>query len=195
MTELDERNVDPINELSRIAQDHLVLSTRGFRESFRASKPEKLIFDSEWCRISLLWEGWDYMGGNSVYIRYGRLHALNDRDTMLWNGEECHCWHRFEHPLHFLDGRTANDAAKLDFAHPLTREFRGEELKRKFDRRQPEWLAELHLTIWQQYGQQFFSLFDLRQPSLWQQYRQFLKEVYDIAGRKNRFGPPLDKVC
>ncbi len=51
-------------------------------------------------------------GGNSISIYYGRLHAPNEETTMIWNGEECHCWHRFELALHFLDGRTPEYASK-----------------------------------------------------------------------------------
>jgi uncharacterized lipoprotein len=114
---------------------------------------------------------------------------------MLWNGEECHCWHRIEYPLHFLDGRTSPDAAKLNYSHPIKDQFHKDDFKSKFHRRQPEWLAQMHVKIWQNYGNRLFELFDLHRPELWQQYRQFLKEVYDIRGRNPAIQPPLDRVC
>jgi hypothetical protein len=191
----DERNVDPIQELTRIAQNHLNMGPRGFQESFRSIKPEKLIYDSEWCRISLIWEGWDYGNGNNISIRYGRLHAPSEKATMIWNGEECHCWHDFDYALHFLDGRIPADAAKLGYSHPVTNAFYEEEFRKKYSRRQPEWLAQMHLAIWQSYGVRLFELFDLRQLDLWKQYRLFLKEVYDLEGRIPAIRPPLDKVC
>ncbi len=195
MDTIDERNVDPISEMTRIADTILNLKSRSFELSFCSDKSRKLIYDSEWCRINLIWMGWDYGGGNSMHILYGRLHALNSRDTMVWNGEECRCWHRVEYALHFLDSRPPADVSQLRYSHPIIDPFYKAENTEKFHRRQPEWLAQMHVTIWQSYGQRLFDLFDLRRPELWQQYRQFLKDVYDIAGRKPRPGPSMDKVC
>lgn len=193
----DERNVDPVQEMTRIARHALDLTSWGFKESFRASKPAKLIYNSESCRLSLIWGGWDYSGGNSIHIRYGRLHAPNEGTTMIWNGEECHCWHRFELALHFLDGHTPEYASKTMYTHSLIEQYKNSELGQSFTgkRRQPEWLAQMHTTIWPHYGKRFFELFDLRRPDLWQQYQQFLKEVYDIEGRFPEIQPSLDKVC
>jgi hypothetical protein len=195
MNSVDERDIDPINEMTRIGRDLLDLASRGFKESYHSANPGKLIYNSERCRISLIWGGWDYGSGNSMHIRYGRLHALNEETTMIWKDEECHCWHRVEPALHFLDERTSVEAARLNYSHSLTSPFYEEEFQQKFNRRQPEWLAQMHAAIWRHYGEQFFELFDLRQPDLWEKYRQFLKEVYDIKGRSPRIKPPLDKVC
>jgi hypothetical protein len=195
MNVTDERSIDPINEMTRIATDLLDLTGRGFKENYRSEKLGKLIYHSEWCRISLIWGGWEQAGGNSMHIRYGRSHAPNEKTTMLWQGEECRCWHELDYVLHFLDGRTPAEAAKLDVSHPTTNPFYKTEIAQKFRRRQPEWMAEMHITIWEQYGQRLFDLFDLRQPELWQQYCQFLKEVYDIQGRDSDIKPPMDKVC
>jgi hypothetical protein len=83
------------------------------------------------------------------------------------------------------------------YTHSLIEQYQQSELGQSFTgkRRQPEWLAQMHATIWRHYGKRFFELFDLRQPDLWGKYRQFLKEVYDIKGRSPRIKPPLDKVC
>lgn len=194
MTTVDERNIDPIKEMSRIAHDVLALSSGGFRESYRSVQPAKLIYSSEWCRISLVWGGWDHGAGNTMHIFYGRLHAPNEDTTMLWNEEECYCWHGFDNILHFLDGRTPAETAELKYSHELTDPFYEDELSQKY-KSQPDWLAQMHVTIWDHYGQGLFDLFDLRQPVLWQRYEQFLKEVYNIAGRKPSFGPAKDKVC
>jgi hypothetical protein len=208
MSTTDDRNIDPIEEITRIAQDFLQLPLRGFKESYRSIKPGKIIYDSKWCRLNIIWGGWDYLGGNSIQIRYGRFHALDEKATMIWNGEECRCWHRVEHALHFLDKRapdeTANlnydkratdETANLNYSHPITKPFYEKEFREKFYRQQPEWMAQMHTTIWQHYGQQLFELFDLNQPDLWQRYQQFLKEIYDFEGRIPEVEPPLDKVC
>jgi hypothetical protein len=195
MSTADERNVDPIQEIIHIAQNYLELSSRGFRESYRSLNLGKLIFDSEWCRISIIWGGWDYGGGNSISIRYGRLHAPDNKVKMTWNGEECHCWHDLDFALHFLDGRTSVDAARLNYSNPITDPFYEEHVRVQFKRCQAEWLAQMHMAIWQHYGLRLFELFDLRRPSIWQQYRQFLNDVYDLTGRIPEIEPPLDKVC
>jgi hypothetical protein len=195
MSTLDERKLDPIDEMKRVAQSFLDLDQWEFKESYRSVKPGKLIYDSKLCRVKLIWEGWDYGGGNTISIYYGRLHAPNDATKMFWIGEECHCWHEFNLALHFLDGRTPADASKQHYSHPITDPFYEDEFQNKFPRQQPEWLAQMHATIWQHYGKRFFELFDLRRPDLWEKYRQFLKEVYDIKGRSPRIKPPLDKVC
>ena len=195
MNTLEERKVNPIEEMARIARNFLNLDTRGFIESYSSTKENRLIFDSDWCRIKLFWDGWDYLTGNTIGIQYGRLHAPNEKMRMLWNGEECHCWHDFEHALHFLDGRTSEEAIKIINYHTIISPFYVEEFRQKFRGRQPEWLAHMHVAIWNYYGNRFFELFDLRKPHLWKQYQQFLKEFYDIKGRSKIIKPPLDNVC
>lgn len=197
MKKVDERNIDPIEEMSRIARSFLDLRSWRFNESYRSVESGNLIYDSEWCRVNLVWGGWDPLGGNSISIHYGRLHAPNEETKMTWKGEECHCWHRFELALHFLDGQTPEYASKTMYTHSLIEQYEQSELGRSFTRkrRQPEWLAQMHTAIWRHYGTQFFELFDLRRPELWETYRKFLKEVYDIKGRSPRIKPPLDKAC
>jgi len=195
MSTNDERKVDPIQEMARVAQSFLGLGLWGFKESYRSARPGNLIYDSEWCRVNLIWSGWDPLAGNSINIRYGRLHASNESSTLILNNEECHCWHRFEYALHYLDGRTPVDTANMDFSHPLTDSFYESETRQKFRRRQPEWLARMHAVVWEHYGKQFFELFDLRRPDLWEKYQLFLRQVYDIKGRNPAINPLPDKVC
>jgi hypothetical protein len=191
----NERNVNPIQEMLRLTQGFPDLNTWGFKESYRSVESRVLIYDSEWCRMSITWGGWDYLGGNSISIHYGRLHAPNESSKMNWNGEECYAWHEFECPLHFLDGRSPADATKMEFSHPLTNKYYEEEYRQKYHRRQPEWLMRMHTEVWGHYGRKLFELFDLRQPNLWEQYRGFLKEFYDIKGRIPFIKPAMDKVC
>lgn len=195
MSIVDDRAVDPIGEMARVSHGFLDLAGWGFKESYRSAKSGRLIYNSEWCRLNFSWGGWDPVGGNSIHIRYGRLHAPNEKIIMIWNGDECRCWHRFEHALHFLDGRLPVDAVKLNFSHPLTDPFYEAEFRQKFDRRQPEWLARMHAAVWKHYGRRLLELFDLRHPDLWEQYQQFLSEFYDIEGRIPEIQPPMDKVC
>jgi len=191
----DERKVDPVLEMVRLTQNFVDLTIWGFKESFRSTANKILIYDSEWCRIKLVWGGWDYQDGNSISIYYGRLHAPNENPIMILNGEECHAWHRFEHVVHFLDGRSPSDAAKMNYSTPLTGKYYDEEYRQKYPRRQPEWLMRMHQEVWKHYGKRFFELFDLRRPDLWEHYCEFLKEFYNIKGRIPFIKPAMDKVC
>ncbi|MCI0610857.1 MAG: hypothetical protein L0Z71_17580 [Anaerolineae bacterium] len=197
MSTVDERNVDPIEEMTRVAGSFLDLALWGFKESDRSAKPGNLIYDSEWCRVNFVWGGWDQLGGNSISIYYGRLHAPNEKATMTWNGEECHCWHRVELALHLLDRQTPEYASKMIYTHSLIEQYKQSDIGQSLTgkRRQPEWLVRMHAMIWKRYAPRLFELFDLRRPDLWEQYRQFLKEVYDIKGRSPNIKPPLDKIC
>lgn len=193
----DEKNINPVEELHRISKSFLDLTRWGFKESYRSSESGKLIYDSERCRVDFVWGGWDPLGGNSISIYYGRLHAPNEKAIMIWNGEECYCWHRFELALHFLDRLTPLDASKTIYTHNVIKQYKQSDLGQSLTgkRCQPEWLVQMHATVWKSYAPRLFELFDLRRPDLWKQYQQFLKEVYDIKGRSSSVKPPLDKVC
>jgi hypothetical protein len=195
MNAADERKVNPMKEMLRMIKDVSNLDAWGFSESYRSDKDKRLVYDSEWCRIKLIWGGWDYGKGNSINIYYGRLHAPNESTTMIWNGEECHAWHKLRLPLLFLDGDSPDKAARMKASAPLTSKYYEEKYLQKFYRRQPEWLVTMHMEVWEHYGKRFFELFDLRRPDLWERYRQFLKEYYDIKGRSSFIKPSFDKVC
>jgi hypothetical protein len=195
MSTEDEKKVDPIKEILKLIKNSSNLDNWGFKESYQSVKSNVLIYDSEWCRMSFSWGGWDNLGGNSISVHYGRLHAPNEDAKMVWNGEECYAWHEFEYPLHFLDARSPAEASELDLSHPLTNKYYSDDFSKKFHRRQPEWLMQMHMEVWDNYGERLFELFDLRQPQLWEQYGKFLKEFYDIKGRLPFIKPAMDKVC
>ena len=192
---VDERNVDPIQEMLRLTKSFSNLKALDFKESYRSDKDKRLIYDSEWCRIKFVWGGWDYGSGNSISIYYGRLHAPDESVTMMWHDEECHAWHEFNLALLYLEGHTPGKAIKMKYPPPFIEKFYREKFRQKFARRQPEWLMIMHMEVWDHYGKRFFELFDLRRPDLWESYRQFLKGYYDIEGRPPFIKPPMDKVC
>lgn len=189
----DERDIDPIQEMLRIVDNFSNIKEWNFNESFRSGN--KLIYDSKWCRMNIVWGGWDPMGGNSISIYYGRLHAPNEKATMVWEGETCHTWHDFMLALYFLDETLPVEAVKMKSSHQLVDKYYAEEFLKNYHRRQPEWLMKMHMDIWGYYGIRFFELFDLRRPDLWTNYRFFLKEFYDLKGRRKSIIPSLDKVC
>jgi hypothetical protein len=183
---------DPCREMDRLAQTFLDLKRWNFQETFRVSP--RIIYNSEWCRVKFVWAGWEMPGGYSMSIYYGRLHAPSDDAYMLSNGMKCYCWHSIGHVLHFLDGRRPDYAAKMDYSHDLTNQFRQSELGESI-RYQPEWLIRMHSVVWKHYGQHLFELFDLRRPDLWEQYRKFIKEMYAIQGLIAHIDPPQDQIC
>jgi hypothetical protein len=191
----NEKMKNPCEEMNRLAQKTLLLKKWGFQESYRSNKDERLIYDSAWCRVKLVWSGWEVYTGNTMSMYYGRLHAVNDLSHMIWNGEACHCWHRVELVLHFLDKRLPEYAAQNIYTHSLIGKYYEDEFQKKYYRRQPEWLVHMHATIWENYAPRLFEVFDLRHPDLWEQYQQFVKQVYDIKSRNPAINPPLDKIC
>ena len=138
----DERNIDPIQEMLRLMQDVSDLGVWGFKEDYRSVTDNRLIYNSKLCRIKIVWGGWDPLGGNSISIYYGRLHAPNDSVIMTWGGEECHAWHSFKPAVHFLDGRSPYESSKMGASHPLTDKYYDDEYRQRFYRRQPEWLIK-----------------------------------------------------
>jgi hypothetical protein len=191
----NEKYIHPATKISILLREHSNLQSLGFSESYRSSNDDCIIFNSQFCRVNFTWEGWDQQGGNIVHIYYGRLHAPNDDATMLWENEECYTWHRFEHVLHFLDGRSPAEAAEMDFLVPTLKKHYEAEYRKQYRFRQPEWSIKMHSEIWNSYGTKLFEVFDLRKPDLWEKYRQFLKDLYDIQGRPAYIDPPMDKIC
>jgi hypothetical protein len=193
---MDRRDI--VEEITWVAQGFLDLTQWGFKESYRSAKPAKLIYDSEWCRVKIEFAEWappyqstDY----AVRIYYGRLHASNQTDTMIWNGEECWCWHLVSEGLHFLDGHSPEYTAKSLYSHELLDKYRETVRSKDLRHKLIEWEIRKHAYIWEHYAPRLFELFDLRRPDLWEQYRLFLKQVYDLEGRSPAVKPPADKVC
>ncbi len=195
----DDKRIDnPLQEMDKLAKAYLDLERWGFREStrFQSTSP-KIIYDSNYCRVNFFWEGWDYNLGYSMGILYGRLHAPDDEISMEWQGRECRCWHHIEPALHFLDGTSPQYAAKNFFRSQVIHNFRLSELGQSLAKkhRQPEWLIRAHASIWKQYGQRLFDLFDLRHPELWEEYQTFIKAVFKIKGLNPHIKPPQDQIC
>jgi len=191
------------DQIAHLAQTYLSLDRWMFQESARLTelsneKSPTVIYDSPWCRIQITFDEWvpphqsvDY----AIRIYYGRLHALDNMSTMVWNGEECWCWHSVIKELHFLDNQIPEYAANNLHSHDLLKKYREIVQSKDLRHKQVEWEIRKHAFIWEHYAPRLFELFDLRRTDLWEQYRQFLKQVYDIKGRSPNIKPPLDKVC
>ena len=153
----------------------------------------QIIYDSEWCRVKVSFRSYGEMHDQSdvLSILYGRSHAADKENTILWNGELHHCWHPVSLALCFLDNMSPEDTAKILWNHPLMVEY-----KTSHSGSQPSVEAGMHAMIWEHYGQRLFELFDLRWPNLWEKYSEFIKQVYDIKGWKHYgYGVPREKIC
>jgi hypothetical protein len=194
-------NEDYCLEMVRVAENFLPLEHWGFKQSaFLADEKPRVIYDSKWCRIMLLWGGSVVSSAYSVGIFYGRLHALNDGFVMMWSGENCHCWHQVYEALFLLDRLSPKDAVdriRINDKRPqVIEDFERDNLVKLRNGMPPtEWDVKMHAMIWEHYGERLFELFDLRHAELWEKYAQFVKEFYELLGLDFDSSPPPDKIC
>ena len=190
---------DRYAECIHLVQQHINFEKYGFIQTHISVKYEapqerpQIIYDSEWCRVKISYRSYGEMHNQSdvLTIQYGRLHAADKENTILWNGEPHHCWHRLSLALSFLDGMSPEDAAKDLWNHPIMKKY-----KESKSGEQPEIEAGMHAMIWEQYGQRLFTLFDLRRPDLWDKYSLFVKQVYELLGfNRYQFSVPREKIC
>jgi len=191
------------NALIRLIEENLAVKGWNFRITFtRFANPSDIliIYDSGWCRVSFMFSRQQKPRLDELSIDYGRLHAPNEEPFMMWEGQQCHCWHNIHYLLRFLDGFSPADAVEHEKAHgPLSRvaenfwqSNQGKKLREEYP---PKYAIVLHSLLWEHYGQRLFELLDLRRPDLWEQYRHFNKEYHRLMGTKTIYGPPPENIC
>lgn len=187
----------------KLIENNLEIKRWGFRlafTNFTKASNIKAIYNSEWCRLRFMFSYMRYPHADELSIDYGRLHAPDEEPFMIWNGEECRCWHSILVPLRFLDNMTPTAAYKqvmVDKAVPIivrnfTESHQGKKLLNEYP---PKHEIVLNNTLWKHYGKRLFELFDLRRPDLWEEYRRFTSEYYRLLGMTSAFGPPYENVC
>ncbi len=193
---------DRYSECIHLIQQYINFEKWGFEQTQVSQKYEypherpQIIYDSEWCRVKFLYRSYGEMYDQSdvLSILYGRLHAADMADSILWNGELHHCWHHISLALCFLDGMSTEEAAKALWNHPIIAGYKKSKEMQNIS--QPSKESEMHAIIWEKYGYRLFELFDLRRPDLWEKYSVFIKQVYDIRGFKHYgYGVPHEKIC
>ncbi len=160
----------------------------------------KIIINSEYCRVSFRFSKKRFRTEDEMITRYGRRHAPDHEVSIIWQGEECRCWHGYRwRPIEFLDGLTPQEAVDQEEWPPVAQAFRdsdeGKQLAGDF---QPEFSLRLQSILWEHYGERLFELFDLRRPDLWEEYRKFVEDYYKIMNYKPLKGdpfPPFQKIC
>ena len=197
-----------LEKLENLIEHFLPIQKWGFRKSsafFSGNAPDvsedvrtprfpTIIYNSKYCRIKFLVGNEGYLDHLKVY--YGRLHASDDERTMMWNGEECYCWH-WDIPtllLKFLDGKSPQEAANLRVTHPKRLQaFIDLELDKTVE--QPEFVARYHAAIWENYNKDLLEIFDLHHPELWENYAAFKKDYYNIVVMPPNITPLWYKIC
>ena len=155
----------------------------GIAEQFTPS----VIYDSDRCRVRFHWSEPDVRDVPTIYIRYGRLHAPTDQRYILWNGQQCYCWHDPRMAFQFLDGSSPQDAVNNRFKWPRNLERIHQSITGK-GLSQPERQLRMHSASWDYYGERLFSLYDFHHPELWDKYSQFMKKCYEIKPFSDEHG-------
>jgi hypothetical protein len=187
-------------EMTELAERFLPLSEFGFQKSEVLTEPyARIIYDSEKCRIQLLWEGWDMYTGDTVSIYFGRLHAPSDKFTMIWNDEEYHCWHDVKQVVDFLDGLSPQDSIDQLYKHGkaprVMEEFDKSDIGQSLAFKQPERNVRRHAKVLEYFKERLIDVFDLRRPDLWEDYVDFLRKYYRLKSTGPiPINPPLYKV-
>lgn len=184
------------SNLVELLEKHLDLDRWGFKQSYISPKHyPTVIYDSEWCRVKFVLNSGDRYGPDELGVYYGRLHAISNDSFMVFDGEKCWCWHWDFYFLPFLDGVSPQEKAKKYIYSPVIEKYRKSELAQQLSPG-PAWGIGKQAAIWEHYGQRLFDLFDLRKPEPWEQYNEFIRELYTIKDRRSFAGhPPMDRIC
>ena len=192
-----QKRIESLEWLTRLVERIMEPSQSEFKESYQHIQVNHLpyiIYNSQWCRVKFSVTPGEIGSNSGIQVSYGRLHAPDNGSNIIWNGQECISWHLGHEALNFLDGLTPQEAIdQIQIKHQWPKAM--EIYRKEMNQEKPEWVLEMNKSIWKTYGQSLFELFDLRRSDLWEQYRKFLKEYYDIKGRSPKIKPSLDQVC
>ncbi len=190
------------NDLSQIIIDlvekNLSPEKWGFSKNIRFPSDNQkgtVIYDSQFCRIKFVLESSDYFPQHDTKVFYGRLHAPENEDSILWNGESCRCWHKniLGLTLPFIEGISPQQLAenlsetwkplveKLNVNYPSSDDV--------------EYPLRLHSKIWEHYKEKLFSIFDLRNPELWEEYSRYSNEYNEAFNKRLSFSRGIERVC
>lgn len=172
----------------------LPLEKWGFSKSPQLSTGD-VIYDSEFCRVKFELSQFNYHPLLETIIYYGRLHAPNNEKHISWNGEKCLCWHSNIHiTLPFIEGINAQqlaDGNAGEIWQSLVNNLKVD--YPSFD--YLEYPLRFHAKIWEHYGENLFSIFDLRKPEIWEKYSKY-SSVYNEAVKKRlNLSRDIEKIC
>ena len=190
------------NDLFQIITDlvnkNLSLEKWGFSKNIRFPNNDQkgtVIYDSEFCRIKFVLEASDYFPQHDTKIFYGRLHAPDNEHSITWNGKNCRCWHHniLGLTLPFIEG-----ISPIQVVENLSEIWKP--LVEKLNVNYPssdyvEYPLRLHSKIWEHYEEKLFSIFDLRNPELWEKYSNYSNEFNEAFNKRLGFSRGVEIIC
>jgi hypothetical protein len=184
---LDETKTYRMQEATKLIARCLPLDKWGFRQSakyFDNNTHPTLIYDSESCRLKILYEALGRYEDHTMLIHYGRLDVPDHASIIVYmsSPSDYHLlWHNVFYAIDFLDGLSPQEA-KIQKPVRLVREFEQSDMSKeiKYD---PEKILVFHRWIWESYGKRLFNLFDARQAGLWEGYSAFVREYWKTLAR------------
>jgi len=198
---------DEFPSLGQLLNRNMDFDHWGFQQTFSGvfnNFPPGIIYDSEWCRVRLLWHPSDPRDGDykKITFLYGRLHAPDDEMVIIWEGEKCYCWHNIDLALNFFDGLSPEDLIGVSSTPKIMKKYYQPNIRETLNLNhindidiQPELITRMHAEIWSQYGKKLFNLFDLRHSESWEQYRLFVKTFYSISPEVIKLSPSRQCIC
>ena len=195
--------------LLELINENMDLERWGFVQTYssitRDTLPFILIYDSQQCRIKFEYYTPDYGGvyhnSRKAQIWYGRLHTLSDSENRFAPGKKTIYWHSIYYDvLKFLAGMSPEEGiytAREEL--PILQEFKKSNLNQILpsERQFASVILDLrlHNRIWKYYEKNFFDIFDVRNPAVWEKYVIFHNEtqrlLYENRKRQAKIETPL----
>jgi hypothetical protein len=165
-------------ELIQTAENYQPLKDWGFTLSAKhVGDPESwLVYKTQWCKMKIYHrkDFHHYMRDDAVHIYYGRVHALDDTQTMEHEGKMYSCWLPDTQLVRsYLDGQSPEEAMQYAPRPQWLKDYLANTPRTDTA---GESQLQYQGAYWDHYGIRFFELLDVRRPDLWDGYINFLKE-------------------
>ena len=177
-----------INRLEKF----LVFKRWGFNIAYMELQPNYVVvYNSTRCRIRC-YLSVDKRDGEFIGISYGRSHAPNDSLYLDWQGEKQIAWHQFVigYIGPFLDGIPPQEMAKTEKEQRYRYKSIAGELFEKSGEsdmlKGTEWAMGFEGSVLNYYGDRLINLFDMRHPEYWEDYRCYLRGLYDELNKDSK---------
>ena len=181
---LDDAKTYRMQEATKLIARVLPLTNWGFRQSaqyFDNHTHPTMIYDSESCRVKILYEAVGRYEDHSMMIHYGKLGISDHAGIIVFTSLPSQypmLWHNVFYVVNFLDGLSPQEA-KIQKHARLVHEFEKSNVSKEI-KYEPEKDLVFHRWVWETYGQKLFSIFDVRQKELWEQYSAFVKDYWKL---------------
>ena len=145
-----------------------------------------LVYTSQWCKIKIsLYKSFHIqVPEDEVFIKYGRVHALDNSRIMEHKGQKYLCWLDSvdcDLVFKYLDGQSPEEALPYSMRPQWLKDYLANAPKSE---KRGESRLIYEKGYWDHYGLRFFELLDIRRPDLWDTYISFLKEYAKLEFAK-----------